>query len=132
MRAPVSLALVLAVIGLPAPAENWPQWRGPSLNGVSSESDLPVRWSTTENIAWKLAMPGKSGATPIIWGNHVFLNIADGDELLPLVRRQKQGNAHLEEADRARQLQDQQAEYVVAIAGHRRRQRLRDDRDRRA
>ena len=38
-------------------AENWPQWRGPSLNGLSGEKNLPVRWSKTENIAWKLALP---------------------------------------------------------------------------
>jgi outer membrane protein assembly factor BamB len=62
-------------------AENWPQWRGPYLNGVSKEENLPVRWSTTENVAWKLAMPSKTGSTPIIWDNHVFLNVAEGDSL---------------------------------------------------
>jgi hypothetical protein len=35
-------------------AENWPQWRGPALNGLSAEKNLPVRWSPTENITWKL------------------------------------------------------------------------------
>lgn len=62
-------------------AENWPQWRGPSLNGISSEQNLPVRWSTTGNVAWKLAMPSKTGATPIIWGNRIFLNVAEGGSL---------------------------------------------------
>ena len=81
MRTSPSLALFLAVASLPALAENWPQWRGPSLNGVSTETNLPLHWSTTENIAWKLEMPAKSGATPIVWGNHVFLNVADGDDL---------------------------------------------------
>lgn len=70
-----------AVLSVPAFAENWPQWRGPSLNGVSGEENLPVRWSTTENVAWKLAMPSKTGATPIIWGNHIFLNVAEGPNL---------------------------------------------------
>ena len=51
------------------------------LNGISTEKNLPVRWSTTENVAWKLAMPSKTGATPIIWGNNIFLNVADGDDL---------------------------------------------------
>jgi outer membrane protein assembly factor BamB len=51
------------------------------MNGVSGEQNLPVRWSTTENVAWKLAMPSKSGATPIIWGDRIFLNVADGGEL---------------------------------------------------
>src|SRR6188508_1442221 len=58
-------------------AENWPQWRGPALNGVSAETNLPVRWSKTDNIAWKLAMPAWSGSTPIVWGDRIFLNVAD-------------------------------------------------------
>ena len=57
-------------------AENWPAWRGPLANGVSGEKGLPIKWSTEENIAWKLAMPSRSGATPIIWNDHIFLNVA--------------------------------------------------------
>ena len=72
-----ALALFVAASLLPASAENWPQWRGPNLNGQSSERDLPVRWSATESVAWKLPMPSKTGATPIIWGNNLFLNVAD-------------------------------------------------------
>jgi outer membrane protein assembly factor BamB len=73
------IALSIAVVAVAAvSAENWPQWRGPQLNGVSGEKGLPVKWSieTGDNIAWKLPMPSRSGATPIVWGNHVFLNIA--------------------------------------------------------
>jgi outer membrane protein assembly factor BamB len=62
-------------------AENWPQWRGPSLNGISTEKNLPVKWTTEENIAWKLAMPEWSGSTPIIWRDRIFLNVAEKDEL---------------------------------------------------
>ena len=62
-------------------AENWPQWRGPSLNGISNEKNLPVKWTTEENVAWKVAMPGLSGATPIIWRDRIFLNVAEGDNL---------------------------------------------------
>jgi len=79
-----SLALWLSLLSLPVRAENWPQWRGPSLNGISNEKDLPVRWSTTENVVWKLAMPSKTGATPIIWGNNIFLNVAEADNKLYL------------------------------------------------
>jgi outer membrane protein assembly factor BamB len=67
-------AIVLAVVSVSA--ENWPAWRGPLANGVSGEKALPIKWSTTENIAWKLPMPSRSGATPIIWNNHIFLNVA--------------------------------------------------------
>lgn len=60
-------------------AENWPQWRGPAMNGISSEKGLPVQWSTDENIAWKVPMPGRSGSTPIIWNETIFLNIGTQD-----------------------------------------------------
>ncbi|MCA1604914.1 MAG: PQQ-binding-like beta-propeller repeat protein [Acidobacteria bacterium] len=62
-------------------AENWPQWRGPLLNGVSNEKNLPLKWSAEENIAWKVAMPGWSGSTPVIWRDRIFMNVADGDNL---------------------------------------------------
>ena len=72
--------LLCAAVAAPS-AENWPQWRGPSLNGLSGEKNLPVRWSKTENITWKLPLPAWSGSTPIVWGDHIFLNVADGREL---------------------------------------------------
>jgi outer membrane protein assembly factor BamB len=75
------LALFIIALSLPGLTEDWPQWRGPSLNGTSTEKNLPVHWSATENVAWKLAMPSKTASTPIIWGNYVFLNVADGDDL---------------------------------------------------
>jgi len=74
----VALLLVTFVI---VRADNWPQWRGPNLNGVSNEKNLPVKWTTEENVAWKVPMPGYSGSTPIIWRDRIFLNVADGDNL---------------------------------------------------
>ena len=70
-----SLAVGFAAITTVS-ADNWPAWRGPSANGVSTEKGVPLKWSTTENVAWKLEMPSRSGATPIIWDNHIFLNVA--------------------------------------------------------
>ena len=75
------LVTVLASSVATPRAENWPQWRGPSLNGLSSEKNLPVRWSPTENIVWKLALPAWSGSTPIVWGDRIFLNVAEGSQL---------------------------------------------------
>lgn len=72
--------LVLSTVAV-VRAENWPQWRGPNLNGVSGEKNLPLKWSAEENIAWKLATPSWSGSTPVIWNDRVFLNVADGDDL---------------------------------------------------
>jgi len=77
----VGIFLGIGILERSASAENWPQWRGPALNGVSNEKDLPVKWTTEENVVWKLAMPGLSGSTPIIWRNHVFLNVADNGNL---------------------------------------------------
>ncbi len=62
-------------------AENWPQWRGPQLNGLSRETKLQVKWDTKTNVTWKLAMPGWSGATPIVWDDYIFLNVGHGEAL---------------------------------------------------
>ena len=64
----------------PLSAENWPNWRGPTRDGVSSETGLPVEWDTERNIAWKLEMPAWSGSTPAIWNDRIFLNVAVDDE----------------------------------------------------
>ena len=74
-------AAALLFLAATVSADNWPQWRGPQLNGVSGETNLPVKWSKTENITWKLPVPERSGATPIVWGDHVFLNIGEGRNL---------------------------------------------------
>jgi len=66
----VFLPLILASA---LPAEDWPQWRGPLSNGISSESALPDRWSATENIAWKISLAGLGASSPIVWGDKVFV-----------------------------------------------------------
>ncbi|HUG93356.1 MAG TPA: PQQ-binding-like beta-propeller repeat protein [Planctomycetaceae bacterium] len=53
--------------------ENWPQWRGPHGNGISDSTGLPTTWSLTENIVWTTELPSWSGATPIVWGDRVFV-----------------------------------------------------------
>ncbi len=65
-------------------ADNWPQWRGPDNDGVSRETNLPTRWSASENIAWSLPMPGMAGSTPIVWGERIFLTSEDGNDLVLL------------------------------------------------
>jgi outer membrane protein assembly factor BamB len=54
-------------------AEDWPQWRGPQGTGVSSERNLPVRWSAADNIAWKADLGGVGVSSPIVLGNRVFV-----------------------------------------------------------
>src|SRR5437764_33252 len=67
-----SASLVLAAVMLTGAvsqvtAENWPQWRGALRNGVSGEKNVPLRWTKTENITWKVDLPAWSGSTPIVW-----------------------------------------------------------------
>jgi outer membrane protein assembly factor BamB len=75
-------------------AENWPQWRGPSLNGMSHERNLPVHWNAEENITWKLEMPDLSGSTPIIWEERIFLNVAEGENLFLWSVDRNDGSVH--------------------------------------
>ena len=77
MRKSIVLALTLASSIVTLHADNWPQWRGPQRNGLSAEKNLPVKWTQTEGVAWKLEMPALSGSTPIVWGDRIFLNVAD-------------------------------------------------------
>ena len=82
--------VVVALMGLMVSgeltrAENWPQWRGPKNNGISNETNTPTKWAKTENVAWRLALPGPGGATPAVWDERIFLTSVDkgsGDLLL--------------------------------------------------
>lgn len=67
--------LVLIVCSLPAvaAAENWPQWRGPNGTGVSSERELPLIWSESRSLRWKISLPGSGASTPAIWGDAIFV-----------------------------------------------------------
>lgn len=58
-------------------AENWPHWRGPHFDGSSTEQKLPADFSKTNNVQWIAPLPGPSAATPIVWGDHVFVSSTD-------------------------------------------------------
>ena len=51
----------------------WPQWRGPTATGVSTQATPPLEWSETENIRWKIEIPGRGVASPVVWDDRVFL-----------------------------------------------------------
>lgn len=76
---PIALLAAGAACLLAAdPSEYWPQWRGADQVGRSSTAkDLPVTWSQTDNVVWRVELPGWSAATPIIWGDHVFVTSAE-------------------------------------------------------
>ena len=94
-RVPFLFAILLIALALSSfselRAENWPRYRGPNGSGVSMETTIPLTWSETENLAWKLDLPGAGSSSPIVWGNRVFVTCysgygEDGGDLLSLNR----------------------------------------------
>lgn len=59
-------------------AENWPGWRGPQRNAISSEKNLPRNWSADGGVRWKTPLPGSGIASPIIWDDRIFITASDG------------------------------------------------------
>ncbi len=62
--------------GLPGVSADWPEFRGPSGQGLSRESDLPLHWSETQNIRWSTELPGLGWSSPVVVGDRVFLTSA--------------------------------------------------------
>jgi len=73
VRQMAQMVCILALIPLTVHADNWPQWRGPNQNGVSTATNLPSSWTIEDNMIWKTELPSWSGSTPIIWGDRIFL-----------------------------------------------------------
>lgn len=71
-------AVLAVLITLPARGADWPSWRGPEGTGVTSETDLPLKWSATENIVWKVPLPGPGNSSPVVARGRVFLTGAEG------------------------------------------------------
>ena len=74
------IVAVLAGLTVTVAAENWPQWRGPGGQGVSTDSQAPTEWAPDKNIAWKAELPGTGMSSPIIWGDRIYLTaVLEGD-----------------------------------------------------
>jgi outer membrane protein assembly factor BamB len=73
--------LIVLLIALPAPAADWPQWRGANGDGVSDETGLPLTWSADAGVRWKLPLGGAGSSSPVVWGDACFLTTQDGDAL---------------------------------------------------
>jgi len=87
----MSRALFFALLlPLVASAENWPQWRGPRLDGTSTETGFATRWSDKENIRWKTPLPGTGHASPIVWNDRLFTVASNdaGERLLLCLERE--------------------------------------------
>ncbi|MGA2661402.1 MAG: PQQ-binding-like beta-propeller repeat protein [Verrucomicrobiota bacterium] len=74
------LAGVIAILAsCPCAAENWPGFRGPGGQGISEEKNLPLTWSLTENLAWRVRVPGLGWSSPIVFEDCVFVTSASQD-----------------------------------------------------
>src|SRR6266403_151097 len=63
----------LLALACKAQAGPWPGWRGPDGNGISKERNLPLLWSTNQNVMWRAPLPQPCNSTPIVWGSRVFI-----------------------------------------------------------
>ena len=77
----MNLFLVALVVPIanPAPEQAWPGFRG-SGNGCTTAKDLPLKWSPTENLAWKIDLPGYGQSCPVVWKDRVYVTAVDGKE----------------------------------------------------
>jgi outer membrane protein assembly factor BamB len=68
-----SSVLFVAMSPCPSKADNWAHWRGPTGNGAATNAQPPVEWSSTKNLKWKVAIPGRGSGSPVIWEQRVFV-----------------------------------------------------------
>lgn len=99
-RVGLSFTILLGVFAADLGAGNWPRWRGPSATGVSAEQGLPVRWSDTENIAWKAPLRGLGISSPIVWNDLVVVTSQVGNGVVRPGPRLVQGGNPLEAGER--------------------------------
>jgi outer membrane protein assembly factor BamB len=84
MNARVRLLIpaLLFAVACPIEAANWPGWRGRDGLGTCEETNLPLKWSVTENVRWKVPLPEPGNSTPAVWGDRIFVTQAVGDQRL--------------------------------------------------
>lgn len=70
------VCLILVIAAGPLAAEHWPAWRGPQGDGRATGTGYPLQWSSTENVRWKVALPGPGNSTPIVTGSRVLVTCA--------------------------------------------------------
>lgn len=76
MRRFIPSVLALCTCAALLHADYWPAWRGADGQGRSSEKNLPVKWSKTDNVKWKIPLDDPGNSTPVIWGDKIFLTQA--------------------------------------------------------
>ena len=78
----LAIALVLApFLASSAPGDDWPQFRGAGGAGVGPDAQIPLEWSESSHVAWKVALPGSGWSQPVVVGDLVFVTAAVADGL---------------------------------------------------
>ena len=80
--------LLLACSTVSSTSGQWPRWRGPTNSGMA-DGDAPTSWSDTQNVKWKVEIPGRGSSSPVVWGDQIFLTTA-----IPTEEASKQPAAH--------------------------------------
>ena len=109
------LCLGVAAAASATATGNWPRWRGSDGNAVAHEADLPIRWSASENVAWKTAIPGEGSSSAIVSGERVFVTSAANNGNRRLVHCLDATTGRLRWT---REVADDNPEIVSALTGH--------------
>ena len=84
----VALGLAALCFAVVSADNNWPQFRGAQGGVAADDPSLPDAWGPSQNIVWKIDVPGRSWSSPVVWGDHVFvttaINTAEAETLLPV------------------------------------------------
>jgi outer membrane protein assembly factor BamB len=72
----VSIVLIITATMAASISDDWPQFRGPTGQGIAADANLPLRWSQTENVVWKIPIPGEGWSSPIVYQGSVYLTTA--------------------------------------------------------
>ena len=78
----IGLGMLLAglvAVQADLPAANWARFRGPNGTGIADDKEIPLDFSATKNVRWKVEIPGTGNSSPIIWGDRIFLESSTGD-----------------------------------------------------
>src|SRR5262249_47301414 len=127
----VPFIVAFLVISGAGRADNWPQWRGPTGDGVSQETGLPSEWGESKNVLWRVSVPGQGASTPAVWKAHIFLTSAEGNDIIVMAvspagqvlwkTKLATGNHayRRDEANQASASSSTDGQYVYAMAGTR-------------
>jgi len=86
----IASCLMAAPAGAGDAPKDWPSWRGPNFNGAVPDADPPTEWSEDKNVRWKIDLPGPGHATPVIWGNRIYVLSAVRTEKSAALSRERE------------------------------------------